>query len=182
MAALLSQVRAEFNSVAFVKNRQKLTACLVKYEEKMGLFTVFQRKLPLDTQRIEEAISYLEQRSSAELRVVVERKAKGKDALERANQLFDELNMRQTAQRNGVLIYLSFKPHFVAVIGDEGIHQKVGEEFWQSVYQSMKSHCQQGDFTQGICEGINQVAEQLAEHFPLQHDDVNELSNEVIIK
>ncbi len=149
----------------------------------MNVFSLFQRKLPLDTAKIEEAISHLEQQTSAELRVVVERKAKKcTSALDRANALFDELKMRETGQRNGVLIYLSFKPHYVAVVGDEAIHQKVGDEFWQAVYSSMKSACRQGDFTQAICSGIQQVEAQLAQYFPLQSDDSNELSNEVIVK
>ncbi|AUI65349.1 MULTISPECIES: TPM domain-containing protein [Glaesserella] len=149
----------------------------------MKFFSLFQRKLPLDTAKIEEAISHLEQQTSAELRVVVERKAKKcTSALARANALFDELKMRETAQRNGVLIYLSFKPHYVAVIGDEGIHQKVGDEFWQTVYGAMKVSCQKGEFTQAICDGIAQVEKQLAVHFPLEPNDSNELANEVIIK
>ncbi|MGX2966838.1 TPM domain-containing protein [Ursidibacter sp. B-7004-1] len=148
----------------------------------MGLFSLFERRLPLDTKQIEEAISHLEKTTSAELRVVVERKAKHKNALERAEQLFNELEMYNTAERNGVLLYLSFKPHLIAVIGDEGIHQKVGNSFWQGVYDSMKADCQKGQFTQAICEGIKQVENQLARHFPIQANDVNELSNEVIIK
>ncbi|MDH2997095.1 hypothetical protein A1D22_05310 [Pasteurellaceae bacterium LFhippo2] len=149
----------------------------------MGLFSFLERKLPVDTQKIEQAISHLESQTSAELRVVVERKAKkAESAIARASFIFDELEMRNTKQRNAVLIYLCFKPHYVAVIGDEGIHQKVGDEFWQSVYESMKMDCASGDFTQAICNGIKQVEVQLSQHFPIQEDDVNELSNEVIIK
>ncbi|WP_373820389.1 TPM domain-containing protein [Glaesserella sp.] len=149
----------------------------------MGLFSIFERKLPLDTQKIEEAISHLETKTSAEVRVVVERKAKNvTSAIERAKALFEELDMYQTAERNGVLLYLAFKPHYIAVIGDEGIHQKVGAEFWQSIYDSMKTKCQQGEYTQAICDGIEQVEVVLAQHFPLSPNDSNELSNEVIIK
>lgn len=148
----------------------------------MGFFSFLSPKLPVDTQRIEQAISHLEQQTSAELRVVVERKAKHHNAIERANQLFFELNMQATADRNGVLLYLAFKPHLVAVVGDEAIHQKVGQDFWQSVYEAMKSRCQNGDYTQAICETIAQVATQLAVHFPRNSNDQNELSNEVVIK
>lgn len=152
----------------------------------MGFFSFLSKKLPVDTQQIEQAISHLEQQTSAELRVVVEHKAKIQptqdSALARANQLFDELNMRQTVARNGVLIYLSFKPHALAVIGDKGIHQKVGQVFWQRIYDAMRTHCQQGEYTQAICEGIVEVEKQLAMHFPYQADDQNELPNEVVIK
>lgn len=148
----------------------------------MGLFSFLTPKLPVDTQKIEQAILHLEQQTSAELRVVVERKAKQRDAMARAAALFDELKMAETAERNGVLLYLSFKPHLVAVVGDEGIHQKVGDEFWQNVYRVMKTLCQQGEYTQAICEGIQQVEAPLAEHFPIQPNDVNELDNKVVVK
>lgn len=149
----------------------------------MKILSAFQRKLPVDTKKIEQAISYLEKQTSAELRVVVERKAKKcQSAIERAEQLFSELSMQDTADRNAVLIYLSFKPHYIAVVGDKGIHAKVGDEFWQSVYSVMKIQCQQGNYTQAICQGILQVEQQLAAYFPAKPSDVNELSNEVVIK
>ncbi|QLB42887.1 TPM domain-containing protein [Mannheimia pernigra] len=152
----------------------------------MGLLSFLSNQLPIDTHLIKQAITHLEQHTSAELRVVVERKAKIKKmqnaAIVRANQLFDELNMQETAQRNGVLIYLSFKPHYVAVIGDEGIHQKVGDDFWQKIYQAMCTHCQNQHYTQAICDAIKSVEEPLAYYFPYQEDDKNELSNEVVIK
>ncbi|HDL5393356.1 TPA: TPM domain-containing protein [Mannheimia haemolytica] len=152
----------------------------------MGLFSFLSNKLPIDTQRIEQAIADLEQKTSAELRVVVERKAKiGKTdnaAMLRASELFDELEMRETAEHNGVLIYLSFKPHYAAIIGDEGIHQKVDNDFWQKIYATMCLDCQQGDYTQAICDAIKMVEAPLAHHFPYQADDKNELSNEVVVK
>lgn len=149
----------------------------------MSLIPFFSKKLPIDTAQIEQAIAHLEQQTSAELRVVIERKNSSKlDAIARAEQLFAELNMHKTAARNGVLIYLAFKPHHLAVIGDQGIHAKVGQDFWQTVYDAMKQYCQQGQYTEAICAGIKQVEVQLAAHFPYQSDDVDELPNEVAIK
>lgn len=152
----------------------------------MKLFSFLQRQLPIDSTQIEQAITHAEQQTSAELRVVVERKLARKNkvlsAVERAEKLFNELAMRETAERNGVLIYLCFKPHLIAVIGDEGIHQKVGEVFWQAVYQAMKQDCQQGNYTQAVCLAIAEVENALATHFPIQPDDVDELPNSVVIK
>ncbi|MDD0822865.1 TPM domain-containing protein [Mannheimia sp. AT1] len=151
----------------------------------MGLFSFLSNTLPVDTDIIEQAIAHLETQTSAELRVVVERKAKIENvedaAVLRATQLFDELKMYETAERNGVLIYLSFKPHYVAVIGDEGIHQKVGDDFWQKIYAAMCIACQNGDYTKAICDAIKTVETPLALHFPY-FDDKNELSNEVVVK
>lgn len=149
----------------------------------MGFFSFLSKKLPVDTKKIEQAISHLEQQTSAELRVVVERKApENITAMARAEALLDELKMRETAERNGVLIYLAFQPHYLAVVGDVGIHQKVGQVFWQMVYDAMKTDVKAGNYTQGICEGITQVGKELAHHFPYHENDVNELPNEVVIK
>ena len=142
----------------------------------------FSKKLPISSKQIEQAIAHLETQTSAELRVVVEHKNTSKfDAIARAEQLFDELNMRETQDRNGVLIYLAFKPHHLAVIGDQGIDEKVGKDFWQAVYEAMKKQLQLDNYTQAIC-GIAQIEEQLARYFPYQANDVNELPNEVVIK
>lgn len=152
----------------------------------MEFFSFFQAKLPIDTTQIENAILNAERQTSAEIRVVVERKAKKikaeNVALARAQALFDELQMAETSERNGVLIYLAFKPHYVAIVGDEGIHQKVGDEFWQSIYQIMKTHCQAKHYTQALCEAIEQAGLELARYFPITDNDIDELPNEVVIK
>lgn len=149
----------------------------------MKFFSVFQRKLPVDTTKIEQAISHLEQLTSAEVRVVVEYQAKKSlSAIARAEQLFDELEMYKTAERNAVLLYLSFKPHYVAVVGDEGIHAKVGPAFWEDIYTAMKVQCQNGCYTEAICQAITQLEQPLGKNFPAKDDDVNEIPNEVIIK
>ncbi|QIW16140.1 hypothetical protein A4G20_07250 [Pasteurellaceae bacterium RH1A] len=148
----------------------------------MGLLSFLQKKLPIDTTQIEQAIAKLEQASSAELRVVVERKSKTDQAMERATEVFNALKMYETADRNAVLIYLSFKPHHLAIIGDKGIHQKVAPDFWQKIYDAMKQDCQAACFTQAICRGIEAVQVELAHHFPRKENDQNELPNEVIIK
>lgn len=148
----------------------------------MSVFSFLSPKLPIDIQQIEQAILHLEQQTSAELRVVVERKTKNLPAIERANQLFDELKMRETVQRNAVLIYLSINPRLIAIVGDEGIHQHVGDGFWQNVYVVMKKYCQQGELTLAIVEGIRQTEKSLAMYFPIQPEDKNELANEVVIK
>lgn len=143
----------------------------------------FSKKLPINTEQIEQAIAHLETLTSAELRVVIERKNTSKlDAIARAEQLFAELKMHETQARNGVLIYLAFKPHHLAVISDQGIHEKVGQDFWKTVYEAMKKQLQLGNYTQAICDGIAQVEEQLVRYFPYQANDVNELPNEVEIK
>lgn len=145
----------------------------------MALFS----KIPIDKQQVEKAISQLEQKSSAELRVYVESKMpkQASSGVERALQIFNELGMQETEAHNGVLIYVAFKSHQCSIIGDHGIHQYVGEQFWQQQCDVMVSHFRQGDYTQGIVAAIENTGKELALHFPIQPNDKNELDNEVII-
>ncbi|UOP49616.1 TPM domain-containing protein [Pasteurella multocida] len=142
-------------------------------------------KIPIDKQQVEKAIFQLEKQTSAELRVYVERKiprkAQVNTGFERALQIFDELGMQATEAHNGVLIYVAFRTHQCAIIGDQGIHQYVGDAFWQQQCDLMISHFRQNAYTQGIIVAIDNIAKELANYFPIQPDDKNELDNEVII-
>ncbi|HDR1051621.1 TPA: TPM domain-containing protein [Pasteurella multocida] len=142
-------------------------------------------KIPIDKQQVEKAIFQLEKQTSAELRVYVERKIPRKvqvnTGFERALQIFDELGMQTTEAHNGVLIYVAFREHQCAIIGDQGIHQYVGDAFWQQQCELMISHFRQNAYTQGIIVAIDNIAKELANYFPIQPDDKNELDNEVII-
>ncbi|MDC4234988.1 TPM domain-containing protein [Pasteurella multocida] len=142
-------------------------------------------KIPIDKQQVEKAIFQLEKQTSAELRVYVERKiprkAQVNTGFERALQIFDELSMQATEAHNGVLIYVAFRAQQCAIIGDQGIHQYVGDAFWQQQCALMISHFRQNAYTQGIIVAIDNIAKELANYFPIQPDDKNELDNEVII-
>jgi uncharacterized membrane protein len=65
------------------------------------------------------------------------------------------------------------------VLGDRGIHEKVGQEFWRSIAQVVAEGFVRGDFTGGIIAGIEAVGEGLAEHFPRSDTDTNQLPDEI---
>lgn len=131
-----------------------------------------------DQDRIISAIKDAELATSGELRVHIERKS-DLDALVRSKALFLELGMDKTDLRNGVLIYLAIEDKKFAIIGDSGIHTKVGDDFWQSEKELMAKHFKVGDFTGGLTAAIEKVGEKLKEHFPYSADDTNELSNDI---
>lgn len=129
--------------------------------------------------RVTFAISQAENRTSGEIRVVVENVIGEGTALDKAKKYFQKLDMHKTALRNGVLIYLAVVDHQFAIIGDQGINSKVEEDFWECTKEKMLSHFRQGDFTQGLIEGVLQAGERLHVHFPRQKDDVDELPNDI---
>ena len=148
----------------------------------------FFSRIPVDKQLIEEAITRLEKQTSAELRVYIERTIPAPEGMDsedkgsrRALQVFYELAMDKTAKANGVLIYLAYKDHYCQVVGDKGIDQYVGDEFWQTVCSAMIYRFKQRQYTEGIIAAIERVGRELAKYFPIEWNDENELSNEVVI-
>ncbi len=131
-----------------------------------------------DEARIIAAIGEAERNTSGEIRVHLEKTLEA-DAVEEATRTFEQLGMHQTAARNGVLIFIAPEHRKFAIIGDEGINQIVGEDFWKEERDLMQEHFRQGAFADGICLAIAQVGEKLKAHFPFQTDDTNELSDEI---
>ena len=105
----------------------------------------------LDEASLVAAIAEAERKTSGEIRVFLSRR-KPDDAVAAAQRAFDQLGMARTRERNGVLIFVAPKVRKFAVIGDAGVHQHCGDEFWKAL---------------------------AARHFPRQPDDVNELPDDI---
>ncbi|PYM19284.1 MAG: hypothetical protein DMD81_04090 [Candidatus Rokuibacteriota bacterium] len=99
--------------------------------------------------------------------------------LDRAKQVFVALGMDRTRQRNGVLIYLAIKHRKLAIVGDEGIHAHVRDEYWERVRDLMITTLRDAGLRAGIVAGVREVARVLAEHFPHRPDDTDELPDDV---
>ena len=128
--------------------------------------------------RVVEAIKQAELNTSGEIKVHIENHCRGK-VEERSLYLFNRLKLHETAQRNGVLIYLAVKDHKFAILGDEGINNVVGADFWNDVRDLMLSHFKEGRFAEGLEEGIMRCGEKLKTYFPYQSDDINEIPDEI---
>jgi uncharacterized membrane protein len=131
-----------------------------------------------EEQEIVAAIGVAEKNTSGEIRVHIE-KENTIAPLDRAMEVFRHLQMENTQERNGVIIYVAVKSKHFAIYGDEGINEKVGADFWNSTKDVMQNHFKNGNFKQGLIDGILKAGEQLKTHFPHQDDDTNELSNEI---
>ena len=134
----------------------------------------------LDAAAIEAAIARAEKRCSGEIRVHVQAHARG-DIQEFAAHTFERLGMARTALHNGVLIFIASEDHRFAILGDKGIDEKVGHDFWEDVAQELGAHFRAHTFTEGICRAVERCGEKLAEFFPWDSSDVNELPNTLSI-
>ena len=133
----------------------------------------------IDQERIQGAIESAERRTSGEICVSVAPLFWG--SIEKAaDKAFTRIGMSRTKERNGVLFFVVPARRKFVVLGDQGIHERVGQEFWNSVAAAVSEKFREGDFTAGLVKGIEQVGEQLAAHFPYDRaTDKDELSNEV---
>ena len=132
----------------------------------------------LEQDKIAAAIGRTEKNTSGEIRVFITRH-EPKDVIGAAQEHFNELGMTKTKERNGVLIFVAPRIRKFAVIGDSGVHQRCGDEFWTVTAAEMSNYFKRSEFTEGILHGITKAGDLLAKHFPHRRGDANELPNEV---
>jgi uncharacterized membrane protein len=136
---------------------------------------------PPDNEKIVQAIRDAEMHTSGEIRVFVEHKCRFIDAIDRALEIFTSLKMEQTEGRNAVLLYVALTDRQLAVYGDKGVHEKVGDEFWNIAVKKILAHFNQNDYAEGISNCVIEIGESLQQHFPYNKEtDKNELPDEII--
>lgn len=145
----------------------------------LTLFGKSRLRRAIDQDRVAKAIEVAERRTSGEIRVAVAPFFWG--SVERAaDRAFVRLGMERTAQRNGILFFIVPSRRRFVVLGDQGIHDKVGAGFWTQVAAAVSGRFRERDFTGGLVLGIETVGRELAAHFPYDpQSDRNELPNAV---
>jgi len=131
-----------------------------------------------EEQEIVEAIRLAEMETSGEIRVHIEKTTSG-DAFDRALEVFHLLKMDNTKLQNGVLIYVAVDDHNFVICGDKGINDVVANDFWDCTKDAMMAQFKQGNFKQGLINGIKNAGDQLQKYFPWEEGDSDELSNEI---
>jgi len=134
-----------------------------------------------DEKKIVSAISRAESGTIGEIRVHLEFTCK-KDPLDRAKKLFQELKMDETEEQTGVILYIATKDKKVAIYGDAGITEKVGNDFWQDEIAKLISKFKQEKFEEGIESVVEDIGVKLKQFFPSDGTDPNELDNEISFK
>ena len=142
---------------------------------------LFQKQFFKEEERksIVQAITDAEQMTSGEIRLHIEANCKNENVLDRATEVFFQLKMNETAQQNGVLVYLAYEDKKFAILGDKGINEVVPGNFWDGIKEVMSGHFKQDEFLEGIVFAITETGSHLKHYFPLQAHDKNELTNEI---
>lgn len=125
-----------------------------------------------------EAIRKAESETSGEIRVHLEKSHGDKDIFERSMEVFHLLKMDNTKLSNGVLIYVAVEDRDFVIYGDKGINEVVPNDFWESTKDIIVARFKEGNYKQGLIEGILKAGEQLKAHFPWS-ENINELPNTI---
>lgn len=134
-----------------------------------------------DQQPIVAAIAQAEGTTTGEIRVFVESSCAYVDAMERAKEVFAQLQMHTTEKRNAALIYVALKDKQFAVFGDEGIYPLAGPDFWKEAAVEMVSFFRKAAYGEGIAVAVTAIGRALAVHFPSGGGhNPNELPDDIV--
>ena len=125
-----------------------------------------------------EAIKIAEDHSSGEIRVHIDSTAED-DFAKKAFAIFRSLDMHHTKERNAVLFYVNFEQHYLTIIGDEGIHKKVHQSFWDRLHDKTTADFANGKFYEGLKNAVLETGAELKKYFPITGENPNELPNEI---
>ena len=137
--------------------------------------------------RIEQAIVAGEATHRGQVGVVIEaalplvRVLRKHPPRERAIEVFGSLRLWDTEENNGVLVYLLLADKDVEIVADRAIHRLVGAEGWEAICRRMEKAFAAGRYVDGVEDGIREICALLAEHFPGDGGDVNEIPNRPVV-
>ena len=131
---------------------------------------------------IVRAIAEAEKRTTGEIRVHLSRRWLERDPYERAHKLFHQYGMTRTAQRNGVLLYVNLRRRKFAIVGDEGIHREVGQQYWEELARALHEDLLSTHVENAVAISVRTIGATLQRFFPVDLDSQNpdELPNDVL--
>ena len=151
----------------------------------MSIFPFFKKKRvffsPGDQAQIVDAIRHAEKETSGEIRIYVESKNPFMDPVDRAKEIFFQLKMQNTKERNAVLFYIAMDHRELALFADEGIYQRVGAAYWNNAVNNMVAYFTKENISNGIGTCVQQIGETLKKEFPYNATtDKNELPDDIV--
>lgn len=108
------------------------------------------------------------------------RATKARRVRRRAILLFRTAAEARTRGRTGVLLYLSLDEHRAEIVADRAINEKVRPEIWGDAMAALIQAIRAGQPGAGLAEAVRQIGAVLAQHFPREEDDINELPDRLI--
>ncbi|MCG5262893.1 TPM domain-containing protein [Cupriavidus gilardii] len=138
--------------------------------------------------QLQRAVREGERQHRGEVRVVIESSLPATHAWagvtprERARALFAALEVWDTVDHTGVLLYINLADHAVELLADRGIDARVDRETWSALCQSLAHGLARDLSIEPVLATVAQIHALLARHFPQQGDgNPNELDDRPIV-
>jgi len=135
--------------------------------------------------QIEAAIQASERRHDGELRFAVEASLPFSflhlNARKRAEALFAQLGVWDTAHNSGVLVYVQLVDRRIEIVADRGISAQVEQSEWNAICRQMEQSFKQGQHAEGALRAIEAITLLLARHYPPRGRNPNELSDKPVV-
>ena len=120
-------------------------------------------------------------RANAHHTALVPNSVQNAHAHRRATEQFLVQNLHTTANRTGVLIFVSVAERHAEILADKGIDAKVPPGTWQQIVDTLTREIADGRAADGFVHAIEQTGHHLSQHFPPGSHDPDELPNHLIV-
>ena len=98
----------------------------------------------------------------------------------RAREQFFLQGLHTTKDRTGILIFVSVAEHYVEIIADKGINDRIEGNTWQIAVDEFTGLLREGRTHEGFLTAINHCREELWKHFPSETSNANELPDHLV--
>lgn len=111
---------------------------------------------------------------------LIPRKVKHFRAANQARAQFLTQNVHWTEHRAGILIYVSLAEHYVEILVDQALAEKVDDAYWQDSIDRFVTEVKSGATATGFNRTIDDCRKQLWQHFPHARPDAQKLPDHLI--
>ena len=92
--------------------------------------------------------------------------ARGVESRARAEQVFQDLHVWDTAENTGVLVYVLLAERRVEIVADRGIAARVAQDEWQVICTALAGRFASSEVEPGVLAAIASIHALLERHFP----------------
>ncbi|MBL8199435.1 MAG: TPM domain-containing protein [Chromatiales bacterium] len=142
---------------------------------------------PATLSAIDAAISASEREHRAEIRCAIETALplgellRGATSTARAAEVFAGLRVWDTAENNGVLVYVLLAERSIEIVADRGFEGRVAVTEWEAICRDMEAAFRGGRYEAGTLAALERIGALARRHFPGGGEGRNELPDRPVL-
>ena len=121
--------------------------------------------------KIIAAIREAEEKTTGEIRVHLSKRWIERDPMKTARKIFHKAELHGSLHKNSVLLYVNLRRKHFAIVGDQGIHDHVGQVYWERIVRELAQDLRSTHRDNAIAIAIQKIGDTLAKAFPAEADE-----------